>query len=468
MANIDLNKLNGDLRRIHEASLEVLSRTGMRILQPEAVEILAAEGFSVEGDLVRFDGDKLMALVERAPASFRMYGRDPECVIEVGGDNIEPAPAYGAPFIAEADGKVRDAELDDYRELVRLHHQSGLYKVNGGLPVHPAGVCVERLLYESLLLTDKVLMTGNGDRATAANLMAMLGIVFGSKEDLIAKPRVLTIININSPLVFDTNMVDSMIEFVSHGQPVAITAGGMPGASTPMTQAGNQAMANAERLMGIALAQAVRPGAPVMFGVMGCTMDMRRGALAYGGPESVKALKMGKALAEAYGLPTRGGGALTDAFSPGAQAAYESMLTLLTSCNLGLNLIIHTAGVLDGIKSISYEKMMIDFEMLGIALESIQPPVVDEERLALESMDRVGPGGNYLVEPETIKYCRKEVHMTDLALRGSASGDPEVEYTARIMNRLEDLLGAYRQPEFDPAVDQALRDFLAGKGIGTE
>lgn len=462
---VDLSGLGREAAQIHEASLEVLENVGLRFAHQEAVELLAARGFTVRGEVVRFPRTRLLDLVSAAPASFKLFGRRPGLEVELGGGVSQPAPAYGAPFISQGNGSLRPAEVEDFRRLIKLYHQSDHFNINGGLPVQPAGHGLEVLLYESLRLTDKVLLTGNGSREEMINLMAMLELVFGPPTELAARPRTATIISPQSPLGYDRDQLETLILFARYGQPVVISPGGMPGATSPMTMAGTLVQNNAELLAGTAVAQAVRPGAPVVYGIVTAMMDMRLGYLAIGSPEFVQSQRYVMELARAYGLPTRGGGALTDAHALSAQSGYESMLVLMASMINGIDLIIHAAGILQGFKSVSYEKLMVDLEMIGMVEHYLKPIRIDRESLAVEAIGRQGHGGNYMLDPTTLRSCRSEPFLPGLAIRGKADGAGDEKYRDRIKGRLEQSLAAYREPGLPKEVEDGLRSFLEDKGV---
>lgn len=462
---MNLDGFSREAAAIHEAALKVLAEVGLRFRHPQALEVLAGKGFEVKADIVRFKSGPLLELIEAAPARVRLYGRRDDCRVELGADGTELAPAYGAPFISDRTGAWRPAELDDFRTLVKLFHQNDRFNINGGLPVQPAGVPLERLLYESLRLTDKVLMIGTGYREEMDNLMAMLAIVFGGPEALRARPRVTTIINSNTPLVFDRSQLDSLFALAENGQPPIVSAGMMPGASSPLPLAGTLAVGTAESLAGVALVQAIRPGSPVVYGGLVPPMDLRTGNLAGGGPELAQAARLVAELGHGYGLPVRSSAAATDAHTVSAQSGTESMLGLIAALDAGVDIMVHAAGIMHGFNAVALEKVITDFEMIEQVYYQRQPINIDADHLALESIAQVGPGGNYLLDPTTMKYCRIEPFIPKLAIRGHQPKPADEAYFDLIEAELNRLLGGYAEPSLDPDIDRRLRDFLTGRGI---
>ncbi|EHQ90549.1 trimethylamine methyltransferase family protein [Desulfosporosinus youngiae] len=466
-----LEAMDNDLKQIHRASMLILEQTGMRFNHPKVVEILKENGVKVEGSTAFFTRTQLMEWVGKAPSQFKMYARNSKYDFEVGGDHVELLPGYGSPFICNADGKRRDALMSDYVKFLKLFHQSDHHKGNGGVLVQPTDISksqIVAMLYAALMHSDKVLVSGSGSAEDVEKLMDMLAIVFGGKEALLEKPRCLTIVNTNSPLQLDTNMLDTMMVFNKYKQPIIIAACAMAGTTTPVTLASTVAITNAEVLAGIAVAQMINPGTPVIYGSQSTTSDMKTGSIACGSPEGALCYQYAARLAKAYGLPCRGGGTVSDAKALSVQAGYESMLTFLATYSAKMNIIIHSAGIMDSYNAMSYEKFIVDLEIIGMVKRYIAGLAVNEETLAVDLVQKVGVAGEFLSSEHTMKHCRKEPFLPDVSLRGSVTGDPGESLLNNVKHKENKMLESYCKPEMPADIKNKLTDYVLGCGFNEQ
>ncbi|AET67419.1 trimethylamine:corrinoid methyltransferase [Desulfosporosinus orientis DSM 765] len=460
---IELGKMDKDLRGIHEASMVILEQTGMIFHHPKVIEIMQQKGIRTEGRTAFFTREQVMEWVSKAPGKFKMYARNQNYDFEVGGDNVEVCPASGSPFVCEVNGKKRDASMSDYVKFLKLYHQSSLYKANGGGVVQPTDIgqsTIPLLLYATLLYSDKAIVTGTGNAEEVEQLMDMLGIVFGGKKALAEKPRSMAIVNTNTPLQFDTKMLETMMVFNRYKQPVVIAAASMAGTTAPVTLAAAIALTNAEVLAGIAVAQMINEGTPVVYGSQSTTSDMRTGSIAIGAPEGALAYQYAARLAKCYGLPCRGGGSLTDAKTLSVQAGFESMLTLLASYSAKTNLIFQSAGIMDSYNAMCYEKFIVDLEIIGMVKRYVNGVKVDTQTLAVDVINEVGPAGQFLTTDHTMKHFRKEPFLPDVSLRGAVTGDPDQKLMDNIRIKMDKMLAGYCQPEMSMELKNRLIDYL--------
>ncbi|WP_425058309.1 Glycine betaine methyltransferase [Sporomusa carbonis] len=466
-----LEHMDEDVRQIHEASMQILEKTGMKFHHPEIIELLQQKGITVFGQTAFFTREQIAEWVSKAPSVFTLYARNPQYDIVVGGDNVECCPGSGSPAISDSDGSKHPAMMSDYVNFLKLYHQSDIYKMNGGFVVQPADMSgkhgISMMLYATILLSDKGIITGTGPREEVQGVMDMLGIVFG-KEELIQKPRAITIVNTNTPLQFDKNMLETMMVFVKHSQPVIIAACSMAGTTAPVTLAGTIALTNAEVLAGIAVSQMLREGTPVVYGSQTTTSDMKTGSIAIGSPEGALCYEYAARLAKAYGLPCRGGGSLTDAKSLSVQAGYESMLTYLVTQRAGMNLIFQSSGIMDGYASMSYEKFIVDLEIIKMAKRYLAGVKVNHDTLAVDVINEVGIAGQFLTTDHTMRHCRKEPFIPEISLRGTVIGDPSEQLLEKIRNRKDKMLATYQQPELPQEIQQQLIEYLVDKGFDAE
>jgi len=452
------------LQQIHDASMRILERTGIKFFHPEAEALLKKNGIREKDGAYCFTETQLLNWVSKSPESFTFKARNSAYDAVIGGRNYVSAPGYGAPQVCGPDGVKRNATLEDYIKFCQLYQVNPGYKANGGIIVQPGDIPPEIapviMHYAALTHTDKCLQTASGSKEQMEIMMEMSKIVFGSLDD----PRMITIVNTNSPLQVDGVMTDTLLVFGQNRQPVAISAAVMAGTTGPITLAGTLAIANAEVLATIALAQMANPGTPVVYGNQSTTSDMATGSMAGGSPEGALCYKYGAQLAKFYKLPGRGGGAVSDARVLNGQSGYESMLTYLSSVENGMNYIIHSSGIMDGFSSMSYEKLIMDFEVNRIVDRYHRGVEVTAETLQEDMINRVGHGGNYMTEKHTFKCCRKETFIPKIGTRGKVD-HPATQFDVNIANQLQALFSQYEQPALPQAVLQELEELLAGKGI---
>ncbi len=460
------------VQKLHEATMKILATTGMKYHHPEAIEILKKNGINVDDEgVARFTEEQVLYWIRKAPGTFTLYARNPEHNITVGGDHVNYAPGYGASLIAEKDGSKRTAHLDDYIKFAKLFQQNPAFHVNGGCMVDPDDIPLDDatllMFYTAYTYSDKVMQVRSGTREQMETLMQMGIEAFGGEEEFKAKPRFMTIVNMNTPLQCDSVMTDTLLTFAKYRQPFVVASMAMAGTTSPITLAGTIALTTAEVLSGIVLAQMASPGTPVCFASQSTTSDLRNGSAASGSPEGALCYKYCAQLAKFYGLPCRGGGAVTDAKVVNAQAGYEAMMTFMT-CNLNkMNYIIHSAGILDSYAAMSYEKLIMDFEVIDYVQRFLREFEVDEETVPLDVIDEVGREGTYISELHTIEFCRQEPLTPEISVRGSTP-IPQTQLEVNIDNRLERMLSAYKKPELNSEITTKLRNILKGRGVSEE
>lgn len=461
--------MDNAVEELHEASLHILQYTGVVFHHPEIIQVLQKNGIKVVGQTALFSPAEIMGWIKKAPSSFKVYARNPQYNIELGGEATEFAAGYGAPSVIDQGGIKRKALLADYINFLKLVQQSSFFNINGGILVQPNDVSTPHqflmMMYASLLYSDKCLMSGAGGRAETEAAFDLLDIVF-DKESLVEKPRVLAILNSTSPLQYDKDTLDTLLLFVQYRQPVIITPGVMAGTTGPVTLAGTIALSNAEILAGIAISQMLREGTPVVYGMQSTAADMRTGAIANGSPERSLCLAYGSRLAKHYELPCRGGGSENDAHSLSVQSGYEGMMDMMVACQEKVNLIIHSAGMLDSHLAMSYEKFIVDLEIIGMVRRFLKGIDTCEESLATGLIDSVGPGGEYLTCEHTLKHFRNELYLPFVSLRGAlpVGVNPQKALMDNISKKKEELLFGYAPPRLPQEAVCRLKEYLRVRG----
>lgn len=443
-----------DINKIHQASMALLSETGIVFNDDECVEIFKMNGVKVDGKTVYPTEEQVMTALSQAPANFTVKSLNPDKNVKIGGLDYVLLPGYGAPFITEPGGRQREGTFEDYEKFVKLVQGSKSINMNGFLMVEPSDCDVRAahldMFLSGLVKCDKPLMGTPLSRKAARDCVELLAIAFGGHDKLMDHPATVSLCNSLSPLQFSEEMASSIVELARGGQAVCVAALIMTGSSGPITIPGVLALQNAEILAGITLAQLTRPGTPVIYGSTSSAMDMKSGSLSIGAPELSMFTSFTAQIAQHYNLPCRSGGGLCDAMMTDAQAGAESAFALFNAVNSGINFVLHAAGILGGYISISFEKFILDEELGGMVGRMVRPTAFTDETIDLATIQKVGPGGHYLTEPKTFKLCRKEIYQTGLMNRQTVEGwqtagslDLEKVATAKVQERLQ----SYQVPD---------------------
>ncbi|MDO9414917.1 trimethylamine methyltransferase family protein [Pararhizobium sp.] len=458
------------LDAIHDASLTILEEIGMDVILPEARQRMKASGADVTPgtDRVRFDRGLIMEMMASVPSGFTMHARNPARNVQIGGNNLVFAQIASAPFVADREGGRRAGNQEDFRKLVKLAQSYDIIHTTGGYPVEPIDIhaSVRHLdcLSDIVKLTDKVFHCYSLGQQRNIDALEIARIGRGiSAEQMETEPSLFTIINTSSPLRLDGPMLQGIIEMSSRNQVVVVTPFTLAGAMAPVTIAGAVVQQNAEALAGIAFTQMVRKGAPVMYGGFTSNVDMKTGAPAFGTPEYMKAVIAGGQLARRYKVPYRTSN--TNASNTlDAQAAYESALSLWALTQGGGNFIMHSAGWSEGGLTASFEKFILDVDMLQMVAEFLTPLDVSEDALGLDAVREVGPGGHYfgtahtLARYETAFYSPILSDWRNFETWTEAGRPTTYDHANRVF---KDKLNEYEKPPLDPAIEEELDAFVA-------
>ena len=452
-----------EVRRIHATSMRVLDTVGIEMAHDEALDVFRAHGVRIDGGRVYLTEDQVMASLANVPKSFTLHARNAARSVDIGGGSAVCAPGYGPPFIVDTELGKRSPSLQDYIDLTKIAHMLPNQDVSGHLIVEPEGVDNAHLhmLHAHMVHSDKPFMGSTAGAEGATQTMEMARIAFD--EDLGDRAVTISLVNSRSPLGYANDMLDVLLVYAKARQPMVIAALAMGGTTAPVSLAGMLAMQTAELLAGIVLTQLVSPGMPVVLGSTSSNVDMRMGSLSIGSPELSMLISAHAQLARFYGVPSRAGGALTDANYPDAQAGFESMLGLTTTVDSGVDFVLHSAGILSSYLSFSYEKFVLDDEMCGMVRTLRAGFPVDDDALAYDVIAAVGPGGNYLSQRHTIKRCRTEFWKPAVCDRRGLAGwvaDGGVDAVARAKARWQKLLAEHQDPEMDAAARARLDGYL--------
>ena len=454
---------------IHQASMKLLENVGIEFMSPRALDVLSEAGADVdrEGQLVRFDRALVQELVARAPSSFTLTPRNPERRIAVGGNVVCFSTVGGPPNVHDCERGRRAGNFQDYCDFIRLAQSLNIVHYIGNQPCPPVELPAEDRHLDCYLAAitycDRVYQCTAIGAERAIDGIDMMAIARGlSRDEMIDSPGVLTNINCNSPRRYDSTMCEGLMAMADYGQGVVVTPFTLMGAMTPVTVAAALTQQNAEALAGIALTQAVRPGAPVVYGGFTSNVDMRSGAPAFGTPENARATVAGGQLARRYGLPYRSSNA-NASNAVDAQAAYESEMSIWSAVMGGANLLYHGVGWLEGGLTASFEKFVLDAELLQMFSEMLRPIEVNEATLALDAIEAVQPGGHFFGSPHTMERYETAFYQPLLSdwrnyETWEEAGSPTA--TERATAIWKQLLKEYEQPPLDPAVAEELEAFV--------
>ncbi|MFZ5945621.1 MAG: trimethylamine methyltransferase family protein [Bacillota bacterium] len=463
--------MDEQLRKIHEASMNLLENVGVKFHCSDILNLLESKGIKISGSTAFFTRGQILEWISKAPSSFQIHARNDKFNMLIGGDHSEYISANsGFPLIADAHGNSRLAMYDDYLNFLKLVHESQFFKINGGVMVIPADLKPNEMyplmLYTTLIHSDKCIFGGLGGFDETNLIMDILGLAFGGKERLQEAPRIITIISPLSPLQFDKTMLDTLKIYAQNRQPIIVAPAVMAGSTGPVTLAGTIALANAECLAGIAVAQMVQEGTPVVYGSASSGVDMRSGGFTIGTPDSALCVAFCARLARAYGLPSRGGGTLNDAKSISVQAGYESMMVMLTSGQEKINFILHSAGSLDSYRAMSYEKFIVDLEIISMVDRYVKGLKIDEETLAIDVIKQVGPGGEFLTHEHTFEHFREGLWASEISLQGVVKGeDPNEKLLSNIRQKRDAMLQKYKRPQFPEHSRKQISSLLRDRGF---
>ena len=456
-----------ELEAIHKASLRVLAETGIDFLDETARRQLVDVGCQVDGDRVRFDPDLVMHLVSTAPAEFTMPAPSPARKLHMGGNVLTYTSVASPPFVTGLGRDRRDGNRDDYRNLIKLGQMLNAVHTVAGYPVEPMDLHPSiRHLYathDMLTLSDKVPFVYSLSRQRNLDAIEMTRIARGADHDAMdVEPSLYSVINASTPLRYDTVMLHGIQEMSARNQCIVITPFTLAGAMAPVTVAGALVLQNAEALAGIAYTQVVRAGAPVIYGAFTSNVDMRSGAPAFGTPEYWKACLISGQLARRYRVPYRSSN-VNASNSVDAQSAYESVIALWGAVMGGVNLLLHGAGWLEGGLLASYEKMVIDADVLNMITAMLEPVVIDDAALAVEAIAEVGPAGHFFGTQHTQdRYATEHFQPMVSSWANFETWDEggRIEAHQRAEALARTLVDAHQEPPMAADRRAALDDFL--------
>jgi trimethylamine--corrinoid protein Co-methyltransferase len=461
--------LNEEALQIIEHNAEtVLEEIGVNFVDnPGALARWRDAGADVQGERVHIPRGLARKLISTAPKTYTQHARNPERNVEIGGNSLVLAPVYGPPFVRDMEGGRRYATLEDFQNFVKLGYMSKWLHHSGGTVCEPTDVPVNKrhldMLLAHMTLSDKPFMGSVTEPSRAQDSVDMASILFG--KDFVQQNTVMTsLININSPMVFDGIMMGALEVYAANNQASIVSPFIVGGAMAPVTVAGTLTQVLAEILAGVSYSQLIRPGSPVIAGAFVTSIDMNSGAPTFGTPEASHITYGAGQLVRRLGLPYRSGGSFCGSKLPDAQAAYETANSLNMALLAGVNFMLHACGWLEGGLVSSYEKFVMDADQLGTLHHLAQGIQVDLNGQAMDAIREVGPGGHYLGCSHTQANFKSAFWRSDLfdykpfeTWAEEGARDTQALANEKVKKQLAD----YQAPEIDPGTREALGAFVA-------
>jgi trimethylamine--corrinoid protein Co-methyltransferase len=456
------------IEAIHTAALRLLSEQGMRVLNARAIDYFRRAGARVDANMVYLDPAMVTERLATVPPTFTIAARNRAKDLRFGGNDMVFSSVGGPAYVMDLDRGRRDGTLQDMQDFLRLCQSLNVIQQESGGPLEPMDLPaatrhLDLYLSQITLLDKSWNLNALGTERTMDGLH-MAAISMGwSLDDLAANPMMMGVINTNSPRQLDDPMSQGLIALAEHGQVAIVTPFTLAGAMAPVSLAGALVLQHAEAIFGITLTQIVRPGVPVMYGGFTSNVDMKTGAPAFGTPEYAKAAQASGQLARRIGVPFRSSN-VTAANALDAQAAYESQMSLWGCLMGGAHLVIHSAGWMHGGLTASYEKLILDAEMLGMMQAYFTPIPVTEEALSLDAIAEAGVGGHFFGTAQTMAQYETAFHAPMLSNWDNYPTWVErgrEEAPQRANKIWKELLAQYEEPALDPGTRDALEAFVA-------
>lgn len=456
------------LAQIEENAETILAEVGVAFQDfPSAIKLWRDAGADIDGELVRFPRGMCREIVTgSAPAVYTQHARNPERSVTVGGNTTVFAPNYGSPFVTDLDAGRRYATLVDFENAVKLTYQLAHLHHSGGTVCEPVDVAVNKrhldMVYSHIRYSDKPYMGSVTAAERAADSIELSRIAFGG--DLDNRTVLTSLINASSPLRWDGTMLGAATEYAQANQATIISPFILAGAMSPVTVAALCTQALAEALSGMAYCQLVRPGAPVVFGTFASSMSMATGAPTFGTPEAGQAINVMASLARRVGVPFRSGGQFTSSKSPDAQAAYESASTILPTMAAGVNFVLHAAGWLEGGLALSFEKLVMDADQLGMMGVYAGGIDLSENGQAMDAFRTNPHGDHFLGNAHTLANFETAFYRSSVADNNSFEqweSEGSLSAAERANTQWKQMLAEYEAPPLDDAIDAELREFVA-------
>lgn len=456
-----------ELEQIHENSLKIMENIGVLMTYEPAREVLTKHGAILDGNVVKFPRKLVEEAIKLAPSSYTLHARNPKYNVEINCEKTNYVGPYGSPFVTDLDKGRRSGLLEDFINIVKICDKLENIDIQSHISCEPTDVPVDKrpnvMVYNTMKYSEKPLMGSIYGYENARQSIELASIPFGGLDAIKDKPVIASIPCTLTPLSYDDKQLGAIMAYAEFGQPQLINSLSIAGMTAPATLPGLVSVQNAEVLAGIVLAQCVNPGTPVVYSASGSNAEMSSGVLSIGSPEDAVVSLLNGQLCKYYQIPCRISGALSDSKLMDSQAAYESAITLMMAQMAGGNFILHSAGIIESYNTTSYEKLIVDNEIIGFIKRIAQGEKIDENSLAYEAIEETGPQGTFLVHEHTVENFREEFYRPTLSDRlpyeqWKANGAEPAEVRAN--KKWKEILASYESSTLTSEVDAQMKKYL--------
>jgi trimethylamine---corrinoid protein Co-methyltransferase len=455
-----------DMEKIEDAVMTVLEETGVHMPYGPALETMKEHGCKVDFDdmVVKIPQWVCKKYLSMAPSRFTLYARDPKWDVRVDRKNVYTLGGSSALFVLDLDtGERRPALMKDLEDLTRLQDSLENLHIMHGI-VNPQGIPQEgfdrRLFPVIMKNTKRNYYSQAMGKKGVRDQVEMAGLIAGGEKEFMERPFFTVVLCLVSPLMHPRIRLEELMECAKYNIPLYIEADAMPGATTPITIAGTLVEQSANILAGVCLAQMVRPGLPCTYSIASGIMDMTSGDYSGGAPETQILHAATAQFAHHLGLPCQAGTGI-DAVLPDMQAGYERGMQFLTCALGGADFVHLCTGMLEQMLTASYEQCVLDDEMLGAAFRIVKGFEVNEDSIALDLIQRVGIGGNYLGEDHTVERLRTHRWFPKLTNRARWDGWKAAggkDFRQKGIDRAKEILASHHPQYVEPKLAEELEE----------
>jgi trimethylamine--corrinoid protein Co-methyltransferase len=452
---------NEKIEKVHELTLQILEKYGIKLDNDDSLTIFKKHGAIIDGKNVKIPRTIVENALKTVPKEFELKARNATNNVKIGPNHSTLiAPSVGVLNVVNSENIRVRASIDDLSNFLKLSHTSSHCGISCAGLVYPDSSDPQRILYEQLMeaikTSDKALMgiADNKKISEASIAMAKLSTEFDEGHYVLAG------VNSLSPLSWDENMLDSIKVFAENNQPLMISCCSMAGFTSHITLEGTLVSNNVEILAGIVYSQLVNPGTPVIYGCTSTVSDMRTVGIAIGAPETGMLSTAACQLARFYEIPCRSGGGLSDSKDLDVQAGIESATNLLLTVGNNIDFALFSLGIQESFNSISYQKWIIDEEILD-RIYTMKKKMNNFDDTLVDIIGQAG-NDNYLQHPDTMKNFRDAFFLPKIADRNNYRTwvDRGIDAKVKANEIVNKRLNSYIEPKLDSSINKALLKYI--------
>ncbi len=455
-----------DLLRVHEATLKILRETGVVFHSEEALDVFKKHGARVENRTVFISREMVEQALSTAPKTFRMRARNDKYSVTVG-EGFLVQPNVGPVYIQDLDKGRRLATLEDYSNIQKMCQASDVVDLVGTIPVDPSDVDSKdkylMMMYEALKNSEKPVIGFCANTQQVREQLDMIELAMGKPDFLMENHCTAVLVNSLSPLAYAPETLETMIEYAKRNQVILLAPCIMAGVSGPISLLGTAVLQNTETIAGLVLVQLINPGVPLVYATASTSGYMKEATYAAGTPEAMlintASLQMGL---DFYHLPTRTMSGITHSKTVDCQAGYETMQSLLMGMMSGAHMTVQSLGVLDAIMTTSYEKFVIDEELISRVRRISHGIDTSDEALSVDLIQEMGQKANYLSHMSTFESFRTlwTPSVSDWGNYSDWKNAGSEDVTVRANRKFKQILQSAPETLLDPETDKVLKNYI--------